>query len=114
MCAACVTPRPEASSKPTEQSRLSLMLVEKEERTSTLPISSAIEESRLAKTSIATGSARWLSEIGAERLSMLGSLQMHDQISVLIDDGVCCLGHYHGGAHFFDDGGALYDGSNRQ
>ena len=56
MCAACAISRPPASNRPTEQSLRSLMLVEKDERISVLPMSSVMDSRRLLNTSIAIGS----------------------------------------------------------
>ena len=50
MCSACAIIRPRWSKSAVEQSRRSLMFAEKEERTSTAPISSAIERSALPRT----------------------------------------------------------------
>src|SRR5919106_3267198 len=47
MCSACAIMRPRPSKRAAEQSRLSLMLAEKDERTRTAPISSATARSAL-------------------------------------------------------------------
>src|SRR5215510_14521144 len=56
ICVPCAISRPWPSNSATEQSRRSLMLVENDERTSVLFMSSVIERRRLVKTSIAIGS----------------------------------------------------------
>ena len=48
--------RPRLSNRPTEQSFLSLMLVEKDERTSACPMSSVMDSRRCRNTSMSTGS----------------------------------------------------------
>jgi hypothetical protein len=50
MCSACAIIRPCSSKSAVEQSRRSLMFAEKDERTSTAPISSAIERNELPRT----------------------------------------------------------------
>src|SRR5688572_9164522 len=56
ICVPCAISLPLPSKSATEQSRRSLMLVENDERTSVLFMSSVMESSRLLNTSIAIGS----------------------------------------------------------
>src|SRR5690606_56209 len=104
--AACETRRPAASNSATEQSLRSLMLLEKDERISVLPISSVMDSRRLLNTSISMGSNTSASprDIGAVAMDYALQIEVHDEVAVLV--GACLLtGQHHGGrAHFLDHG----------
>src|SRR5690606_11379665 len=111
ICVPCATSRPAASNRATEQSLRSLILVEKDARTSVLFMSSVIDSSRLLNTSMPIGSAM---AALAECSVMQVSLQADQQVAVGVDRDAVTRPHDRGRTHFLDQGRPAQAGAGRQ